>query len=202
MKRSKTVKLLLLGAASAFMLGCEEEKPQQASVFKDVGDCVTSKLMTEDQCKAAFDIAAQEHEKVAPKFDSRALCEQEFGVGQCSPKQSDSGSVFMPLMTGFMAAQLMNSINDSHRYDCRYNNSCASNVIVPQPLYRTTSDYSSYRTAGNYRVADVGSPTKTVSVKPSTVKPAVVTSTIKSSGGFGTQAAARASWGGSVSSGG
>lgn len=194
MKRSKAVQLLLLGAASALMVGCEEEQPQQASVFKDVGDCVTSKLMTEDQCKAAFDIAAQEHEKVAPRYDSRALCEQEYGVGQCSPKHSDNGDVFMPLMTGFMAAQLMNSINDAHRYDCRYDNSCSRGVIVPQPLYRSSSDYSSYRTAGNYKVGDVGA-TRTVSVKPS-----AVTTSVRSTGGFGTQAAARSSWGGSASS--
>ena len=197
MKRSKSIKLLLLGAASIILAGCEEEAPQQVSVFKSADDCVESKLMTPEQCKSAFDTAATEHEKVAPKFNSRELCEQEFGAGQCSPRHTaDSGDVFLPMMTGFMAAQVLNSINNNNCNPNNYN--CGGNGYVPQPLYRSTSDYGGYRTAGNYRVSDVS--TRTASVSPSYSRSPVVTSSIKSSGGFGSQAAARASWGGSMSS--
>lgn len=190
---------MIVGAAS-IVAGCEEEKPQEMSVFKDVDDCVSSKLMTEDQCKNAFEASAKEHERNGPKFNSRELCEQEYGAGQCSPRpvsQGSSESVFMPMMTGFMAAQVLNSINDNNRTNCNYaNNYC--NPVVPQPLYHPAGNYSTYRTAGNYTVATPSSATS----RSVTVRPSVVTSTVRSTGGFGTQAAARSSWGGGMSSGG
>lgn len=193
MKKSKTVKLLLLSAAIAAVSGCNEEQPQEMHVFKDVDDCVNSKMLTADQCKAAFEQAVKENENASPKYNSRQLCEQEFGVGQCQPRTTQSGDVFMPMMAGFMAARIIDSIDDNNRD--RYYGGYGS--VTPQPLYRSSSDYSSYRTAGNYNVGNVGSTaSKTVSVKPS-----VVTSSVKSTGGFGTQAAARASWGGSSSGG-
>jgi uncharacterized protein YgiB involved in biofilm formation len=201
MKRSKLLTLLIVGAAS-FIAGCEDEdQPQQMSVFKDVDDCVSSKVMTEDQCKNAFTASAQEHEKNGPKYNSRELCEQEYGAGQCSPRANVNGSsesVFMPMMTGFMAAQVLNSISNNNNNNCNSsNNHC--NSVVPQPLYRSARDYSTYRTSGNYTVPAVSSSTS-MSARSVSVRPSVVTSSVSSTGGFGTQAAARSSWGGSSAS--
>lgn len=197
MKRSKLLTLLILGAAT-LVAGCEEEKEQQLTVFKDVDDCVSSKAMTEDQCKNAFKAADEENVKNGPKYDSRELCEQEYGAGQCSPRQvaGHSDSVFMPMMTGFMAAQVLNSIGNNSNNCNAMNNYC--NPVAPQPLYRSSRDYSTYRTQGGYSVPAVSSGTS-VAARSVSVKPSVATS-VRSTGGFGSQAAARSSWGGSMSS--
>lgn len=198
MKRSRLVTLMILGAAT-LVAGCEEEKDQQLTVFKDVDDCVSSKAMTEDQCKNAFKAADEENVKNGPKYNSRELCEQEYGAGQCNPRTvaGHSESVFMPMMTGFMAAQVLNSINNGNGNCNAMNNYC--NPVAPQPLYRSSRDYSTYRTQGGYSVPAVSNGSS-ISARSVSVKPSVATS-VNSTGGFGSQAAARSSWsGGSMSS--
>ena len=186
MKRSKGVKLLTFGIVMASIIGCEEEKKQEVSIFQNVEDCTNSNLLTKEQCLAAFSGAAAEHEKSAPKYNSRELCEQEYGAGQCQPRSNaDGSSVFLPLMTGFMAARILDDITDRNR-DNYYG---GSGGFTPQPLYRSSRDYSTYRTSNNTKVSTVG--TKTATVKPSTVS-----TSVSKSGGFGNQSAARASWGG------
>jgi uncharacterized protein YgiB involved in biofilm formation len=191
MKRSKHVKLLLLSAAIATISGCKEEAPQEVSVFQNITECVDSKLLTQDQCKAAFTSAIQEHQNNAPKYTNKELCEQEYGKGNCETKTASDGSnVFLPLMTGFMAARLLDDITDRQRDDYYYG---GSGGFTPQPLYRSSKDYSTYRTSGNVKVGSVGA-------KTATVKPSTVTTSVSKSGGFGNQSAARASWGGSKGS--
>lgn len=106
------------------LAACEEEKVD-ASAFPDVQSCVAaakegSLWFTETDCQAQFAAAQQEYLETAPRYESKALCEQEHGVGNCgddpvaaeagtdaSAQQSGGGFSFMPLLMGYMMGSML-----------------------------------------------------------------------------------------------
>lgn len=190
MKRSKKAALVLMVPAATFLFtGCGEER-EQAMVFSDVNGCVQSTLSSPEQCQADFQTAAALHPQVAPKYLSKAECETDFGASQCeqAPMQTSSGgSVFMPMMMGFMAGQMMNrgAVGAQNLQPGGRSN------IPTQPLYKSSDDRGTFRTATNTPVAKGIGP---ITLRPSQVKPQM--GQLVRRGGFGQQAAARASFGG------
>jgi uncharacterized protein YgiB involved in biofilm formation len=118
MKRSRVVRLALLGSASALALAaCDEPKDPlvgNKDFFQDPAQC--ARTYDDATCKAAFAQAQEEHARTAPKFGSREECEAKFGVGNCQwgqalPGQqasSGGGGFFMPMMMGYMLGNMMN----------------------------------------------------------------------------------------------
>ena len=121
MKRSRLVNLMLLGIA---LTACDqkaaptgEQKMNTASpqvggqingqVFKDESEC--QKIHGADACHKAFEDSKKAHAQTAPKFNSKEECEKLHGAGKCteSPHSSGSGSVFMPMMMGYMLGNML-----------------------------------------------------------------------------------------------
>ena len=111
MKRSKkTALVLMVPVATLLLAGCGEES-QQALVFSDPSECSAAGLNDTAQCNADYAAAKALHPQVAPKYLDKAECETDFGAGNCetAPQQTTSGgSVFMPMMMGYMMGQMMN----------------------------------------------------------------------------------------------
>ncbi|WP_417783395.1 DUF1190 domain-containing protein [Terasakiella pusilla] len=174
MKRSKSLKLALMGATILTMSACDNTE-DTAAIFKDVDECAQFEGENLDQCRQGWEKAAEEHVRTAPKYTSIAECQADFGEEQCeqAPQQTSSGgSVFMPMMMGYMMGSMLA-------------NGTRSNVAT-QPLYRSKDDPKTFRTGDNQKVS-----TKTgVQPVPSTVTkaPSTKTSTVRR-GGFGTTAA-------------
>lgn len=120
MKRSRTVRLALLGSASALALAaCDEAKDPLAEggFFRDPVEC--ARKLDSASCEKAFAEARSEHLRSAPAFASREACEQAYGAANCawqetnvSPDQvqeprpgaapTGGGGWFMPMMMGYM----------------------------------------------------------------------------------------------------
>lgn len=181
MKRSKKAALVLMVPATTFLLaGCSEE-PEQAMVFSAPSECYEGGFSSPEACIADFKAAQAMHPQVAPKYLSKAECEADFGPGQCetAPQQTTSGgSVFMPMMMGYMMGSMLSRTQ-------------AGGSVPTQPLYKSRDDRSTFRTASNQPLAKNSG---LVSVKPSQMKPQV--GQLVQRGGFGQQAAMRASYGG------
>ncbi|MDO5641370.1 MAG: DUF1190 domain-containing protein [Paracoccus sp. (in: a-proteobacteria)] len=115
-KRSRHVALFLAGTAVLALAACEEEKTD-AAAFPDVESCVAeaqrgSLFFTEQDCHTQFAQAQQDYQETAPRYASRELCEQEHGAGNCGTDQSAQsgggmGSVFMPLLMGYMIGSML-----------------------------------------------------------------------------------------------
>ena len=109
MKRSRYVALLAMGASALALTACgESETP--AGVYTSVEQCVADKQFSQAECDKAFGEARKEHDKVAPKYASKAYCEADFGAGKCeeAPTRTTSGmSTFMPLMIGYMLGRTL-----------------------------------------------------------------------------------------------
>ena len=193
MKRSKKAALVLMVPVATLMFaGCGENR-EQAMVFSDPSECSAAALNSAAQCEADYAAAQALHPQVAPKYLNKQECEADFGAGQCetAPQQTTSGgSVFMPMMMGFLAGQMMNRGGANLQQPAAAG--AAGGTKVPtQPLYKSRDDRATFRTATNKPVAGGIGP---ITLKPSQVKPQL--GQVVRRGGFGAQAAARNSFGG------
>ncbi|WP_052293808.1 DUF1190 domain-containing protein [Azospirillum sp. B510] len=108
MKRSRTVAALLMGGISPVLFACGEDGTEEATVYPSVEACTAEKPASD--CAEAFADAREAHWAGAPRFASREACEAEMGDGACTPAngaadeggESDTGSVFVPALVGFM----------------------------------------------------------------------------------------------------
>jgi len=171
MKRSKRIGLITMGASVIALTACDE--PQvDAHVFDSLQQCLADKDLTREQCEANYEEARKRHVASAPKYASRDACEADFGAEKCEAapqKTQNGGSVFMPLMMGYMMGSMLGGRSG----------------VVSQPLYRSADDAKTWRTADNQKV---GMTTGRIQVARSmTQAPSVKTSTL-ARGGFGARA--------------
>ncbi|GMV31054.1 MAG: hypothetical protein AMXMBFR59_31790 [Rhodanobacteraceae bacterium] len=177
MKRSPTVRLLLMGAAPVLLTACEAQ--EEAVLYKDVAECVAGARLTEDQCKAAFDHAKSEHERVAPRYTSQATCETDFGAGKCTSVNQGAGVQFIPLMAAYALGY----------YAGR------PNYYQSQPLYYSYSSYGSSGGFVNSGGQQVSRTTGTATVSRSAME-APTRAVTMSRSGFGSSSSAKGGWGG------
>lgn len=108
-RRRKSVpprRVLLLGASALALAGCQEEVTDVVSFSSP--DACASAGTDRAACEAAFAEAAAEHAETAPRYDARAVCEEQHGEGNCAVEERPGGgSVFLPLMAGFMLGQAL-----------------------------------------------------------------------------------------------
>lgn len=159
MKRSRVVRLALLGSASALALAaCDDSKDPLAdnkNFFQDPAQC--ARVYDDATCKTGFAQAQEEHVKTAPKFANREECEEKFGVGNCQwgqaqPGQqasSGGGGFFMPLMMGYMMGNMLGGSGSSSAFRS------GSSSFSSSPVYRDTSNtvYSGSRSLGTTSIS-------------------------------------------------
>lgn len=179
-KRSRTAALVIVGAASFALAGCREEQVD-AQAFPDLQSCLsaagTGSLFTEEQCRTAFDEAVALNAETAPRYDSREVCEAQYGVGNCAAEVQatggGSGSIFMPLLAGYLIGNMLGG----------------GRGVASQPLYRTssggfTNPAGTATYANNTGAAKLGQSAFTKA--PTTLgKPPLTKATALSRGGFG-----------------
>lgn len=173
MKRSKSIGLITMGISVIALTACDEPKVE-ALVFDDLQQCLADKDLTREQCESNYNAAKDQHAAVAPKYASQAACEADFGAEKCeqAPQRTESGgSVFMPLMMGYMMGSMMSNRGS----------------VAPQPLYRSADDSKTYRTADNKKISTTTG--RTQIAQSAARAPAMKTSTV-SRGGFGARARA------------
>ncbi|QQP90274.1 DUF1190 domain-containing protein [Skermanella sp. TT6] len=184
MKRSRRIKLTMLGASAIVLTACEERVETQ--VYETVEQCLANVEEHPDDCRRDFESARAAHAEAAPRYASRADCEAEFGDGRCEAgptgqqaEAGQGGSFFMPVMMGYMLG-----------------NALGRTGVAAQPLYRplVNGTPGSFRTPGN---VDVGSSVGRTSVRPAAVNaPVANAGQAVSRGGFGARGAATGTAGG------
>ena len=173
MKRSRALKLSLMGATALTLVACDNS--QEVGVFETLDQCIDQAGFTRDVCEANQKQARSEHVRVAPKYTSVSDCETDFGAEKCeaAPQRTTSGgSVFMPMMMGYMMGNML-----------------GGSRVATQPLYRSRDDARNFRTGDNQKVSGKTGVTK---VSGQTARaPSTKTRTIRR-GGFGSSARASA----------
>ncbi|MFD2174154.1 DUF1190 domain-containing protein [Rhodobacter lacus] len=179
-KRSATVALFLVGAAAFTLAGCREENVD-AQAFPDLQSCLdaagTGSLFSAEDCRKGFDEAATLNAETAPRYDSLAVCEEQYGKGNCGSEaqavEGGSGSIFMPLLMGFLLGNMLGGARG----------------IGAQPLHRTadgrfTTPGGGTSYANNTGRGKIGAGAFTKA--PTTIgKPPMTRATVAQRGGFG-----------------
>lgn len=123
MKRSRILHLSSLMATASFTLAACGSPPQQVAAapegewdtraegaFRTLDECKSSGTATAAECDAAYQTASDEARANAPKFASKAECEEVSGPGQCEERAEANGtSIFMPLMAGFLLGRMLSN---------------------------------------------------------------------------------------------
>jgi uncharacterized protein YgiB involved in biofilm formation len=93
MRRSRSIRLVLLGATAVTLGACGDEDLAQGEYFPDQASC--QRTVSAGDCSIALAEARQRHLTTAPQFGSVADCEREHGVGNCEMVQPPA-----PVTTG------------------------------------------------------------------------------------------------------
>lgn len=109
MKKSRAIRLVLLGSTSLTLAACSQAPPSDATFFSKVEDCIPVK--GEAACREGLAKSEGSWDAEAPRFDQKEKCEAEFGEGNCETRQSrgGTGGFFMPMMMGYMMGNRFNS---------------------------------------------------------------------------------------------
>lgn len=182
MKRSKFAGLALMGAAPFLLTACSDEPEVQQNAFTSVEECIQAKVFTPEACRSEYDKAVQSHQAQAPRFADQNACETQYGASNCQVvRHSDGTSWFVPAMAGFMIGRMMDRGREDQMYYGGGGGYYGGSYYRSQPLYRDRADRATWRTSDNYTVTRAGDgSSKAVT---------------QSRSGFGSQAAARGSWG-------
>lgn len=180
-KRSGRVVLTTLTAAGAVAIsGCGSsdwsDNDAEGQVFSSVSECVAAGE-NRAECENAHSQARVDDSTSAPRFDSRDVCEQEFGANACEQRSDNGGNFWVPLLAGFVIGNVISDVDIDGRRRRRY-----------APLYRSTSGTwyhggSSYgplsRRGGGYAFSQAGFN------RPVGAPPTYSRSSVASRGGFG-----------------
>lgn len=116
MKRSRNIKLALMATSALALTACEEPEPQvSADLYRTVEQCVSGGKFTKEYCETSFKEAQEQHAKSAPRYDSKALCEEQFGPAACQPTKSSDGSgdFWGPFLAGYVVSNIVDDIGDA-----------------------------------------------------------------------------------------
>ncbi|WP_126174220.1 DUF1190 domain-containing protein [Altericroceibacterium xinjiangense] len=114
-KRSR----LALGSIAAAgmslgLSGCEDQ-PAEPLRFSSVEQCITAGY-ERPFCESSQQAALAEYRETAPRYTTAAECEAEWGAAGCE-RPPGGGSVFMPLLTGFLVGQALNQGGNRSYYN-------------------------------------------------------------------------------------
>jgi uncharacterized protein YgiB involved in biofilm formation len=202
-----------MGVSVVILSACGEDEPEvKSKIYENVTQCeadveksVTEDVpaMTVDDCKAQFEVARTAHETQAPKYADKAMCEQEFGTGNCETKETpgtsgDGGSsFFMPMMMGYMMGSsgnqggntyVNNRYHDDRDRDRPSGAAAARSSYYSTPLYRPYSGGSPGVFVTPNGTSLGTSSTGKISTAPSSFK-ASPSATVVSRGGFAARSA-------------
>lgn len=125
--RSYRLAPVAIAVSAVFMLSACEESDETVSLYTNAQDCSQANPSQAEQCTVAYNNALQEAAKTAPKYATQADCIAEFGESMCTQApaqasfsgtgtsegeqtaqaQSSSGSMWMPLMMGYMMGRMI-----------------------------------------------------------------------------------------------
>ena len=87
MKRSKALKLSLMGASALTLVACDNS--QEVGVFETLDQCIDQAGFSRDICEANQKKAQSEHVRVAPKYTSISDCETDLDLKNVKQHRSE-----------------------------------------------------------------------------------------------------------------
>ena len=183
MKRSRQLALVMMGQAPFLLTGCDVDSAAAQQVkegfYTSVNACVADGNSS-DYCQRAYASALQHQGANGSTYNDEASCRAQFG-DRCDHRETEHGTVWMPMLEGFMLAQLLRP-----NYPPSYGYSAPVYRLRDGQFARSYRDdefsHSSSTSSGSTYTRVTSAPNRAITMSRS---------------GFGSVAAARGAWGGS-----
>lgn len=196
MKRSSQIGL---GAAGLLLVATvwsmTSEDPQENLVYNSLSDCRAAGQLTAQQCETAFSEATAARLKDAPKFQSQAGCEVQYGANGCSSATIGGAQYFIPALAGFMLARGLSGGAQAQPLMPPTTSACPPGSTQPECQQARSSSGSSGGGGGSYGSSSRSRAYSTTSGSNVTAAFAggsrggsVSTTSVSSRGGFGSTA--------------
>ena len=140
MKRSRQISLVAMGVAVANLGGCGGPSPTakapEVPLFTTVEQCAQSPDYTRKECELGMQFALSQQAQESPRFNDRNSCAASYGNDNCQRyDRRYGGSVWMPLLGGYMLGRLMSGGGRDYHY---YNYGGGWSTYTPGGGVRTT----------------------------------------------------------------
>jgi len=182
MKRSRQLALLVMAQTPWLLTACDNapEPVNKQGFYTSVDACVRDGNTAETCQHASQTAESVANAPNAPHYKTKEECIAEFGE-LCSERTHEGGSIWMPLMAGFMLSQIL-APNRPAAY------------LDSSPIYRSRAGQyvESYR---DPTWSKPGTSTAGAHLRPIDIPPNRAVTKARS--GFGSMSAARSGWGGS-----
>lgn len=177
MRRSSSIKLVLMASTAVGLTACGQE-PVQGEVYRTVEACIAGQIFTPAACDQSFEVVQTLHTQSAPRYNSQTLCEEQHGVGNCNqPASSNSMTGWRPFIAGYFVSSFL---RDGGTWGNR-----------ARPLYASTRG-GAYTPGGYPLRRDASTGAYQISQRAMTTKPVAAKlqtrTTMAARGGFGSRA--------------
>lgn len=171
MKRSKAMRLVLVGSTPLMLAGCGQSHP--GYLYRSEASCIAAGVFSGSVCQQERAQAESVHQRHAPRYLNQQECEADFGAVGCEPVPG-AGIQHRATVAGYLVGR--------EPYPDAANRG-NGRLFTSQPLYRAQDDIQYLRSACNRRIGDHEGP-----VKVSMADIRTPASPLVSRGGFGASA--------------
>lgn len=182
MKRSKSIKLVVMATTTVSLAGCSDEPNLEGKVYKTEADCIAGDYVPDEVCPALMKAGQEVNASSGPRYDSAALCAEQHGNNSCLYDTSNQGSYYAPQPAGYFVSGDLTGLTAAVASAALINNI--------RPLYPERGSRRYYTSHGYYVGNYGGTSWRTYddAVK-TTPKPARVQTrtSVASRGGFGSR---------------
>ena len=121
MKRSRQISLVAMGVAVANLSACGSSAPTakapEVPLFTSVEQCAQNPEYSRKDCELGMQFALSQQAQDTPQFKDQSSCAASYGSDNCHryiPQYG--GSVWMPLLGGYMLGRLMSGGGRDYHY--------------------------------------------------------------------------------------
>lgn len=112
MKRSKSIKLVVMATTSVTLAGCSQDPDVEGRVYKNEAECRADTYLADGVCPEVIQIGERIHKESGPRYDTVGVCNDQHGIGNCGPETFGNLSYFTPFAAGYFASKLTGNVLD------------------------------------------------------------------------------------------
>jgi len=101
MKRSKSIKLVVMATTTVSLAGCSQEPDLDGQVYRTEAECIAGDFVPDEVCAEALSVGKQIHDSTGPRYNTVNLCVDQHGNNVCLYDQSNEGSYYTPTPVGY-----------------------------------------------------------------------------------------------------
>ncbi len=102
MKRSKSIKLVVMATTTVTIAGCSDEPTLDGRVYKTEAECVADSYVPDEVCVEAITAGKSIHKASGPRYDTVNLCNEQHGNNVCAyDSATDGSSYYTPFPAGY-----------------------------------------------------------------------------------------------------